>query len=60
MARELNLPVIFGDGARKEVLEAAGVEHPRAILVTYNAVSRSTAAVETLRESYPDVPIIAR
>ena len=33
--RQAGFPVIFGDGSRPAVLEAAGVENPRAFLVCH-------------------------
>lgn len=43
-----------------QVLHAAGIEHPRAVVVGYTARQRAVTAVEALRESYPGVPIYAR
>jgi hypothetical protein len=45
---------------RVQVIHAAGVENPRALAVVYTARGRSTGAVQTLREGFPNVPIYAR
>lgn len=42
------------------MIHAAGISKPRAVAVGYSARQRAVRAVETLRESYPDVPIYAR
>ena len=34
LARTAGLPVFFGDGSRREVLQSAGVEDPRAFVLT--------------------------
>ena len=43
-----------------QVLHAAGVERPLAIVVCYTARQRSVLAVEALHAAYPGVPIYAR
>jgi hypothetical protein len=52
--------VLYGDGSLPLVLETAGVERPRALVVTYSSESTRFAAVQRLREAFPEVPIIAR
>lgn len=43
-----------------QVLHAAGVERPRAIVVAYTARQRSVLAVEMLHQAFPGVPIYVR
>ena len=43
-----------------QVLHAAGVEAPRALVLVYTARARLVAAVRELQEAYPEVPIYAR
>lgn len=43
-----------------QVLHAAGVQRPRAVVVAYSARQRAVTAVEALREAYPEAPIYAR
>uniref|UniRef100_A0A7R9ZDG1 Calmodulin n=1 Tax=Pseudictyota dubia TaxID=2749911 RepID=A0A7R9ZDG1_9STRA len=53
--------VVYGDGASMNMLKAAGVKHPRAVVVAYRSESRRRAAVAMLREALPDgTPIYAR
>lgn len=60
-ARQSSYPVIYGDGSRAEVLEAAGITKPSAILVLYTEAERALRAVASLRDAYgPSVPMIAR
>ncbi len=59
-ARRDGVPVLFGDAARKEILERAGVE--RAQIVVF-AISDFTAVVRSLkatRELAPQVEIVVR
>lgn len=60
-AQSQNLPVYFGDGSQKEVLDAAGIKEPKAVIITYSSRDRITAAVERVRDSYgDDLKIYAR
>ena len=43
-----------------QVLHAAGVENPRALVLVYTARARLVNATRELREAYPGVPIYAR
>jgi len=53
--------VVYGDGASVNMLKAAGVNHPRAVVVAYRSESRRRATVAMLREALPeDTPIYAR
>ncbi|KAK9810162.1 hypothetical protein WJX72_005895 [[Myrmecia] bisecta] len=59
-AREAGFNVLYGDGSRPQVLRAAGVEQPRACVVVYTARGKAITAVNSLRTSYPEVPIYVR
>ena len=52
--------VVYGDGASPVLLKAAGVEQPRAIVVTYANDKRVLEATRRLRDAYPSAPIFAR
>lgn len=52
--------VVYGDGASPELLSAAGVRRPRAIVVTYANDRRVLEATGRLREAFPGVPILVR
>lgn len=47
-------PVVFGDGARNELLKAAGVKNPRAAIVTYASDDRRISATMRLRSCLPE------
>src|SRR5262249_31634868 len=49
-----------GDGSRREVLTAIGVERAAAAIVTVNEPVAAEANVRALRASAPQIPIIAR
>jgi monovalent cation:H+ antiporter-2, CPA2 family len=59
-ARKAGFNVVYGDGTRAAVLRAAGVKKPRALAVclTSNKLA-AHKAVESLRVSYPTVPLYA-
>jgi Kef-type K+ transport system membrane component KefB/voltage-gated potassium channel Kch len=46
-------PVVFGDGARIELLKAAGIRNPRAAIVTYASDDRKRDATMRLRSCLP-------
>ncbi len=47
-------PVVFGDGARIELLKAVGVQNPRAAIVTYASDDRRISATMRLRSCLPE------
>jgi Kef-type K+ transport system membrane component KefB/Ca2+-binding EF-hand superfamily protein/voltage-gated potassium channel Kch len=47
-------PVVFGDGARIELLKAVGVQTPRAAIVTYASDDRRISATMRLRSCLPE------
>lgn len=59
-ARRLGFPVLYGDGARATVLQAAGISRPKAVMVMYTGKERAVHSVERLRQAWPGVPIYAR
>jgi len=59
-AKKIGLPVYYGDGARREVLHAIGIERASAAIVTVNEPLAAEAAVRALRTAAPALPIIAR
>lgn len=59
-AQEAGFNVLYGDATRPKVLHAAGIETPKSIAVCYAARQRSVSAVASLRNAFPDVPIMAR
>ena len=53
-------PVVYGDGASESLLRAAGVEAPRAVLITYASPTRCLESTSRLRKAFPDAPIYVR
>jgi voltage-gated potassium channel Kch/Ca2+-binding EF-hand superfamily protein len=53
-------PVVFGDPARLDLMRAAGVKNPKAVIVTYASDSRRVEATSRLRNALPSTtPIFA-
>lgn len=47
-------PVVYGDGARNELLKAVGVKNPKAAIVTYASDDRRISATMRLRSCLPE------
>jgi CPA2 family monovalent cation:H+ antiporter-2 len=54
------LPVAYGDSARREVLQAAGVERAHVVVVSFSELNASLKVLHVMREHYPNIPVIAR
>jgi len=52
--------VVYGDGASPELLRAAGVRQPSAIVITYANDKRCLESTQRLREAFPNAPIYVR
>jgi CPA2 family monovalent cation:H+ antiporter-2 len=59
-ARDAGQPVIYGDATQPVVLEAAGLDTARALLVTVPAFQDVRVIVAAARRLRPEVPVIAR
>jgi CPA2 family monovalent cation:H+ antiporter-2 len=59
-ARKIGLPVYYGDGSRRDVLHAIGIQRASAAIVTVNEPLAAEASVRALRAAAPLIPIIAR
>lgn len=59
-ARTANEPVLFGDAARVELLERAGLANATAFVITLDDPIAAERAVSAVRARGRDVPIIAR
>jgi Kef-type K+ transport system membrane component KefB/Ca2+-binding EF-hand superfamily protein/voltage-gated potassium channel Kch len=54
-------PVVFGDGANINLLRAAGVNRPKAVILNFVSEARTLDAAMRLRETLPEgTPIYAR
>ncbi|HNH72329.1 MAG TPA: cation:proton antiporter [Candidatus Obscuribacter sp.] len=58
--RKKNTPIIFGDAGRPEVLQYAGVERARVIVLTVSDPDVAIAATELSRRLNPSVNILTR
>jgi CPA2 family monovalent cation:H+ antiporter-2 len=59
-ARDAGKPVVYGDADRRDVLEAAGLVHARALAVSFENVSSALRILEITRHLRPDMPVIVR
>lgn len=59
-AKAAGRPIIYGDASQPVVLEAAGLGHARALLITVPAFADVRAIASSARHVKPDISIIAR
>jgi CPA2 family monovalent cation:H+ antiporter-2 len=59
-ARDAGKPVVYGDVARRDVLEAAGLHRAAAIAISFYDVSSALKILEVTRHVRPDMPVIVR
>jgi CPA2 family monovalent cation:H+ antiporter-2 len=59
-AQKQNLPVVFGDATRKEVLHQAGVEHARMVVIAISDPSATRSAVASIRSVSHKTVILVR
>ncbi len=52
--------VVYGDAAKAEVLQAAGIARARAVVVTYADVPSAMRVIGAVQEANPQVPVIVR
>jgi glutathione-regulated potassium-efflux system protein KefB len=60
VAREFDFRVYYGDGARLDVLHAAGAARARAVLVCVDNAESATRIVELVKSEFKGVAVIAR
>jgi monovalent cation:proton antiporter-2 (CPA2) family protein len=58
--RAQGFPVYFGDASKVKVLQAAGAEHAKMIVVTLDDPSQIDRLVSQVRQFYPEMPIHTR
>jgi K+:H+ antiporter len=58
--RARGVPSLFGDGAQRPLLQAAGAERARLAVVTIPETERARGAIRSLRALSPGLPILAR
>ena len=59
-AEPYGFKVYYGDGARADVLHAAGAHHARAILVCVDKKDAATRIVENIQREFPNAVVITR
>lgn len=59
-ARDADKPVMYGDAARRDVLEAAGLERAAALAVSFNDLAGALKILEVVRNVRPELPVIVR
>jgi CPA2 family monovalent cation:H+ antiporter-2 len=52
--------VMYGDAGRRLVLEAAGAERAKALIVSYADTRSSMKVLHVVQERYPNLPVIVR
>jgi len=52
--------VVFGDAARREVLQAAGIQRARALVITFAETQAALAVLAQAQALRPDLPVLVR
>ncbi|OYT74988.1 MAG: potassium transporter KefB [Armatimonadetes bacterium JP3_11] len=59
-AQKQGIPVVYGDAAHPEIMQAAGIERARAVVIAVSDPISARYTVRTIRELNPDVYVIVR
>jgi len=59
-ARDAGEDVIYGDGVRSDILQAAGLRYARALAISFVDVPSALRILEVTRQLRPDMPVIVR
>ncbi len=59
-ARQAGDPVIYGDAADNEILEAVGLEHCSVLVISFADPNLALRILESVRKQRTDVPILVR
>jgi CPA2 family monovalent cation:H+ antiporter-2 len=59
-AREAGDSVVFGDAADETVLNAVGLEHASAVVITFSDTDRALKILGSIRRVRQDVPVLVR
>jgi glutathione-regulated potassium-efflux system ancillary protein KefC len=60
LVKRFGVKVFYGDGARLEILRAAGAAEAKMVVIAVAGAERITAMAEVIRRNFPDVIIAAR
>ncbi|MBT2788281.1 MULTISPECIES: monovalent cation:proton antiporter-2 (CPA2) family protein [unclassified Halomonas] len=58
--RKINIKSYFGDASRSDLLETAGIEHARLLVIALDDRDRSVQMVKHVKHAYPHVWVLAR
>jgi CPA2 family monovalent cation:H+ antiporter-2 len=58
--RKINIKSYFGDASRSDLLETAGIEHARLIVIALDDRDRAVQMVKHIKHYYPHVWVLAR
>tara|TARA_R100000306_G_scaffold62602_1_gene75494 strand:- start:10138 stop:12057 length:1920 start_codon:yes stop_codon:yes gene_type:complete len=58
--RQINIKSFFGDASRSDLLETAGIEHARLLIVAIDDRERAVEMVQHVKQFHPGVWILAR
>lgn len=59
-ARAAGFPVSYGDAANRDILEAAGLQRARALVVSFDEVGGALRVLEQVRQLRPGLPVLVR
>ena len=59
-ARDAGERVFFGDSTHRELLEAAGLDRARALVITFDDYYAAMKILARVRQTNPDIPILVR
>jgi len=59
-ARDAGEQVVYGDAARRDVLLAAGLQHARALMISFVDPTVALRILNATRDLRPDMPVIVR
>lgn len=52
--------IYFGDATRADLMQAAGIDHAKVVVIAVDGIAESLKIVQWLQHSYPAVTIVAR
>ncbi len=59
-ARSAGEPVSFGDCERREIMQAAGLDRARMVVLSFDSPATSLRVLEHTKTERPDIPVLAR
>jgi glutathione-regulated potassium-efflux system ancillary protein KefC len=60
LLRRFDFKIYYGDATRLDLLHAAGAEHAKLLVVAIDDPETSVRLVESVREHFPQLPMVAR